>query len=266
MKHQIKLFLLNILYYRFDLIEIIKPFLSQLDSSLISYFQKDSNFISFLTKNEIIKDTAILKQMPHGTFSTITNDLQTIIKQDDISSLQQKNFDGYKGFDQTLFINNFYGNNEKIIPILHYCIITKSIQCFKFLLLNGANPLIPICSIKSSTSVDNSYISYEWDCISISVGLGEWEFMKLLEEGGIQKQYNSKVWEAASLTYRNKLIKYLLSNANPNEQEFKNCFLKGIFAAVTSNNFQSFELLLKFGDNINVIDFFIQKIQFNQFS
>ena len=74
----------------------------------------------------------------------------------------------------------------------------KAMKCFKFLILNGADPS------QTLQYKDWWKHEYKWDCISIAVCFGEWEMMKILEGRGIDKLNNPNVWEAAALTHRNK--------------------------------------------------------------
>ena len=121
-----------------------------------------------------------------------------IIEKDDLELLKQE-FEN----DKNIILNDsFFEEYEMEIPILHYCIMKKAMRCFKFLLLNEADP---------SQTLQDTY-DYEWDCISIAVCFGEWEMMKILEERGINKLNNPNVCEAAALTHRNKLLRLLISN------------------------------------------------------
>ena len=149
------------------------------------------------------------------------------------------------------------------IPILHYCIMKKAMKCFKFLILNGADPSQTIYYEEGPSWDRRKGDKYEWDYISIAVCFGEWEMMKILEERGINKLNNPNVWEAAALTHRNKLLKLLISK----KDEINNCeecLNKGMEGATKGSNLKGVIVLISKGADINAKDI-IYQITMNHF-
>ena len=58
-----------------------------------------------------------------------------IIEKDDLELLQQE-FEN----DKNIILHDLFVFEKMNIPIVHYCIMKKAMKCFKFLILNGANP------------------------------------------------------------------------------------------------------------------------------
>ena len=162
--------------------------------------------------------------------------------------------------------DSFFEVSNMDIPILHYCIIKKAMKCFKFLLLNGADPSSKLkehqqsfgFGFKSNPTKQNKY---EWDCMTIAICFGEWEIMKILEERGINKLNNPNVWEAAALTHRNNLLKLFISNKDQiGNYLLEECLKKGIEGAVKGNNLRGSIILLLKGADINTKDIIYQNI------
>ena len=177
--------------------------------------------------------------------------LKQIIEKDNLELLQHE-FENNKNI---ILKDSFFEEDEMQIPILHYCVMKKAMKCFKFLILNGADP--------SQTLSDETENNYEWDCISIAVCFGEWEMMKILEERGIDKLNNPNVWEAAALTHRNKFLKLLISN-NDQINNFEDCLNQGLLGATKGNNLKGVILLISKGADINAKDI-IYHITINHF-
>ena len=203
MRVRIEQNLLKALFFRPNLITSIKVFLPNIISiENIPRFFQNKVFFNYLAKNSIKienneekeeteKDDEVVKE---GTKQEMH--FKQIIEKDDLELLQQE-FEN----DKNIILHDSFFEVEKMnIPILHYCIMKKAMKCFKFLILNGADP---------SQTLKNWEDKYEWDCISIAVCFGEWEMMKILEERGIDKLNNSNVWQADALTHRKKFLKFI---------------------------------------------------------
>ena len=59
-----------------------------------------------------------------------------IIEKDNLELLQ-KEFENNKNI---ILKDSFFEKDKMKIPILHYCVMKKAMKCFKFLILNGADP------------------------------------------------------------------------------------------------------------------------------
>ena len=204
MRVRIEQNLLKALFFRPNLITTIKAFLPNIISiENIPHFCQNSVFFNYLTKNSIKIENNEEKEETEDDEEEKTEQemhFKQIIEKDDLELLQQE-FENNKN----IILEEWFFENYMTIPILHYCVMKKAMKCFKFLILNGADP--------SQTLSHEWKHEYEWDCISIAVCFGEWEMMKILEERGFDKLNNPSVWEAAALTHRNKFLKLLISKA-----------------------------------------------------
>ena len=158
MQYQIWRHLIQILSFRKDLIDTIKPFLVQLNNNNnrekynineekhIPFLKSFSNFQDkLLYENEIIDEEIYLNIEPKQTISLSlfssesSNDekmVKEIIEGDKIEELQKLIRE--KGIKSISPITKSFNEVKRMkIPIIHECIIKKATNCFKFLLING---------------------------------------------------------------------------------------------------------------------------------
>ena len=154
--------------------------------------------------------------------------------------------------DMNIIVNEIFFEARQIdIPILYYCVMKKAIKCFKFLILNGANPSLELTYVSSN---DIGLLikgeKYEWDCITVAAYFGEIEVMRILEERGINKLNNPYVWEAIALSHRNQFLHLFISRKDqiPN---FEECIQKGFKGSIKGINLKAFKLLISKGADIN---------------
>ncbi len=126
--------------------------------------------------------------------------IETVIEEDDVESLKllsnQPNFD----FNQKIKKENqLYEYTE--IPIILYCIEKQATKCFKFLLLNGSNPLETITNFDSD---DESNI----DGMTIGAETGNIQIMEMIEEKGGKIDKNC-IFGAAKF-HQNHILKYII--------------------------------------------------------
>ena len=167
MKVKIWTVLAQILFYRNDLIEIIKPFFENLKKEnindekyipLLKTFPKDQ--LEVLYKNGIITEKKFNSLLPKNqnqleldfnfTFLTkkasnitvdevntkINTKIEEIISGDKIKELQE--FVQEKDIKTFNMITKYFLEVERMeIPLIQYCIMKKAIECFKYLLVNG---------------------------------------------------------------------------------------------------------------------------------
>ena len=156
MNDQIWKVLAQILFYRNDLIEIIKPFFQNLkneninDEKYISILKTLSkNQLKALYKNGIIteeklnllipknqKENQSLAKEKNFTENDINTKIEEIISGDKIKELDkllQEN--DIKTFNT--IIKSFLEVKKMKIPLIQYCIMKKAMECFKYLLVNG---------------------------------------------------------------------------------------------------------------------------------
>ena len=237
MEYQIWRNLIQMMSFRNDLIDTIKPFFEQLNNSNknekysineekhIPFLKSLSKFqIELLHKYEIIDEAkytilVFKKEIPSKNISNIVSESLNYIEEIVRGIIEADNLEGLQRIIRENDINtiNFViksFNEVKImkIPILIYCIIHKSIKCFKFLLINGVDD--PKKTMQEENHDNKNWQNedhYKWDCIAIAIYFGEREIMKILEEEGIKKGNNPGHIEAAILSYRNSIAKEIIN-------------------------------------------------------
>ena len=283
LKSKIEQNLLKILFFRRDLIEVLKPFLGDniLFDKLPKIYQKP-DFLNYLTKNEIAITSNLEPKEEEESSNPNEEKIKRIIREDNLEEFQKET-------EQAFNLNvteTFFEDENMNIPILDYCVIKKALKCFKFFILIGADPTVKLSQIQSTIQPKQQASNqrsrfghfsfrrkqnqpnvqpkqhYEWDCISIAICFGEWEMVKILEERGIKKQNNTKVWEAAALTHRNNLLKLFISNKEEIDNSlFEECLQKGLEGAIKGNNLKERIILISAGADINAKDIIYQNIK-----
>ena len=284
MEYQIWRQLIQILSYRKDLIDTIKPFIQQLNNSATNEQFKinEEKYIPFLKslskiQIEVLHEAEIIDEekyafiMPNKELLSINSPeslkskiVREIIKGDKLEAMQ--NLIREKSIDSISPILKSFKEVEKMrIPIIIECIIQKAIRCFKFLLITGVED--PTKSmIEQNPDSQNRYWKsehrYEWDCMSIAIYCGEVEIVKILEEKGIEKGDNPRDIEAAILSYRNSYVKEIINQMNEKDEKMSNQILMiGIIASAKNNNIKGAELFINNGANVNTKDSFCQDLE-----
>ncbi len=136
--------------------------------------------------------------------------LAKIIEGDNVERLQ-KISDSYMNYRMKVVSSNLpdfgFGFSMKGLPIIHYAAMCKALRCFKFLLLNGANPR-ELVSFSMIPMTPNMRINL--DCVSFAGFGGELEILKILEERGMDCRRNLGFWFLAGLAHQNVLLNKLL--------------------------------------------------------
>ena len=259
MKFRILENFIKILFFRPELITNLKLFLpSNISIENIPKFYRNRRFLDIFKKNSIEIENEKEKGEEKSTANNMQktanekeeekikyqNKIKEIIKEDNLEQLQKEN-------NMNIILEDSFFEIENMnIPILHYCIIQKAMKCFKFLLLNGADPSKTLSYEEGPSWNKKQGNKYKWDCMTIAICFGEWEMMKILEERGINKLNNPNVWEAAALTHRNNLLKLFISNKDQ-INNFQECLNNGLLGASRGNNFKGIIVLLSKGADIN---------------
>ena len=172
--------LAQILFYRNDLIETIKPFFENLkneninDEKYIPFLKTFSkNQLQILYQNEIISEKKInsllqknqfyLTKGTNNTVNDINTKIEEIISGDKIKELekllQEKDI-------KTLntITKSFLEVGKMEIPLIQYCIMKKAIECFKYLLVNGFDD-----PNKTMEEQERNTKKYEWDCMATAI-------------------------------------------------------------------------------------------------
>ena len=214
--------LAQILFYRNDLIETIKPFFENLKNENVNdekYIQLLKTFsfdqLKVLYQNKIITEEKLNLLIPKEQFSSIfkmknyiNTEIEDIISGDKIKEL--KKFLQEKDIKTFNTITKSFLEIEKMkIPLIQYCIMKNAIECFKYLLVNGFDdPNKTMQEQNPEYFFDSHYNKieikkYEWDCMATAIYFGNKEIIKILEEKGIEKGKKPTHIEAAILSYRN---------------------------------------------------------------
>ena len=268
--------LAQILYYRNDLCEIIKPFFENLHNKNIN----DENYIPVLKtfpKDQLegfYKNGIITKEKFNSLFpknqslpkvSTIpvnennNTNIEEIISGDKIQELQELIQEkDIKTFN--IIKKSFFEVKEMKIPLIQYCIMKNAIECFKYLLVNGyddPNKTMEEQNPESFTDLHYNKIEikkYEWDCMATAIYFGNKEIMKILEEKGIEKGKNPSHVEAAILSYRNIIAKEIIDDLSEKKEQIQNILNISILASAKSNNIKGVEFLIEKGAYLNTYD------------
>ena len=275
MEYHIWRHLIQILSYRKDLIDIIKPFLEQLNSSInneqfsineekhISFLKLLSSFqLEVLHEFELInediykianikKDLIIRSEKNEEKYNIddeIRGKVKEIIKGDRLEDFQK--LINERGINAISPIIKSFNEIEKMeIPIIIECIIQKASKCFKYLLINEIEE--PTITMQNSGFIIGSPSEYEWNCMAIAIYYGEIGMMKILEDKGTEKGNQSSHIEAAIFSFRNPIIKEIMNRIKEKDEETIKIILnKGILTTIKSNNISGFEFLNEEGKNM----------------
>lgn len=111
----------------------------------------------------------------------------------------------------------------KRIPIVHYAAMRKAMLCFKFLLINGANPEELVSFSGMPMSPWN--IRAVFDCASFAGFGSEFEMLKILEERGMDCRRNLGFWFFAGLAHQNERLEQAYDDQ---DYQYLNMMLFGI--------------------------------------
>ena len=279
MNHQIWMRLSQILFYRNDLIEIIKPFFENLKNENINDEKYNSllkafpeNVLKLLNHKGIITEEKFNLIIPkkqkenqsstketNSTVNDINTKIEEIISGDKIQELDKLlQEQDIKAFNT--IIKSFLEVEKMEIPLIQYCIMNNAIECFKYLLANGfddpnktmedRDPIIFYDSHNNRVEIKR----YKWDCMATAIYLGNKRIIKILEEKGIEKGKNPTHIEAAILSYRNIITKEIIESLNQNNEQIQNILNLSLIASAKNNNIKSVELLMTKGLEINILD------------
>ena len=273
--------MIQILSFRNDLINTIKPFFEQLtnNNNNEKYHLNEVKHIPFLKSFEKFQlDTLFQYQIinkekydnvvPKHKSSNQSEIIQEIIKGDEIEKLPK--IIEERGSYAHNFLSKKFNGVQMLIPLMIECIIQKATKCFKYLLINNIEE--PTSMMRHIFSEYYSKDLYNWDCMAVAIYYGEVEIIHILEERGIEKWSKPEHIEAALLSYRNSIVKELFKNLKKrgeNEDENENhnipfkSYPKGLLASVQNNNINGVELLINNGAYIQSQNSIIIKINKN---
>ena len=167
--------------------------------------------------------------------------LAKIIEGDNVERLREISVmpDSYMNYRLKVVSSNLpdfgFGFSMKGIPIIHYAAMCKALRCFKFLLLNGANPR-ELVSFSMIPMTPNMRINL--DCASFAGFGGEFEILKILEERGMDCRRNLGFWFFAGLAHQNVLLNKLLKKVYY-DQGYQ-CLNMALFGIIMGNYVKEF--------------------------
>ena len=269
--------LVQILFNRTDLVDVLKPFFENLRNENINnekYLPLLKTFSNYhrkvLYQMKILTNERFHSLVLNRTFININNNnninnninIEEIVAGDKIRELQQLIQETDISKFNTI-IKPFREVEKMKIPLIQYCIMKNARECFKYLLVNGydnpnqymkeyfqEDPRVPFYR----RNIINK--RYEWDSMSTAIFFENKEIIKILEEKGMEKGKDPSHIEAAILSYRNIIVEEILNDIkiNENNEEFKKTLNNALVASSKCNNIKGVEVLIKKGAKINSQD------------
>ena len=260
MKEKIWRNLSQILYYRNDLVDMLRPFFENLrnetinDQKNIIFLKTFSlNQLRVLYQNGIITEEKVDLHMPNDQ-STSNSDfdekIEKIISGDKVKEFQE--FTQIKDIKFSTITKSFNEVDKMKIPLIQYCIMKNSIECFKYLLVNGYDD--PNKIMKDSNFNAKRIDSYKWDCMATAIYYGNNEIIRILITKRIEK--GPIHLEPAILSYRNLIAEEILDEMNEKKAKFKDIYIRALSASAKSNNIKGVELLLSKDLDVNEKDYY----------
>ena len=131
---------IQILSYRRDLIDIIKPFMENLQNNNINkekylpFLKRISTYeLAVLHQHGILKEENYQSLIHYNPWKYPEEKVEKIIQEDKLEELQK--LVNEKRIKKVI-ITSFNEVNYMEIPIIQYCLIHKAMKCFKYLLIN----------------------------------------------------------------------------------------------------------------------------------
>ena len=176
--------------------------------------------------------------LPNKNYLSFEKTIIEVLEKDNVSEFEFLSMDKVFSYDMCLLAksNTLFENYS--LPILFHAILNNSIQCFKFLILNGANPHLLI-----------KYGNNDLNSISISIITNNTLIFKILEDNLVQ--YTDICLYFASLYSRHKILKKIIwdyKNKLTNQQ-----IKLGLLGAIQSDNLKGFNNIFKISEQ-NLLD------------
>ena len=175
--------------------------------------------------------------------------IEEIIEKDDINSFRLLSNDSDFNFNEIIQRDSDLFVYSKI-PLILYCIERNAIKCFKYALLNGADPSAK-CILVTENNFGGLKINDQWDGYGFAGAIGSLQIIKLLEGQNIP--LNQNLMEGCSKFHQNHLIHWI-------EKEHKTLLKDGLIECIRYRNYEGFEII---SQNIDIINFSIQLSQKN---
>ena len=267
----------QILYYRNDLIEIIKPFFGNLKNENIN----NEKFIPFLkqfpkSRLEVLYQNGIITEKINSIISTSNNEkenqsistftvndnnntnIEEIISGDQIINLKKLIQERDISTFNTITVS--FNDKEMKIPLIQYCIMKKANKCFQYLFATNYDDPNKVMEDQKPDRILNVLAKrykeikrYEWDSMATAIYFGNKDIINILKEK-IEKGKKSSHIEAAILSYRNYIAKEILDEVTKKEEEIENQLTIALISSAQNNNIKGAELLIRKSAKINTKD------------
>ena len=171
---------------------------------------------------------------------TPKTEIEEIIEKDDITDFEKLSNKITFDFNQTIKKNNELYHYSRI-PILLYCIEKNAIKCFKFALINGADP-----TEKSERILNNSWAKqYKpvWDAYGFAGAKGNIQIIRILENRSILP--NNYLIEGCLQFHQKTIFEWI-------KKEQYQLLTKGIKKSIYFENYEAFDILIQNISNLNI--------------
>ena len=154
--------------------------------------------------------------------------IEEIIEKDDVESFRLISNDTNFDFNGRIKKENKLFNYTEI-PIILYCIEKKAIKCFKYALINGADP-----SQKSIYQKKKKIKKEKWDVYGFAGAIGNIQIIKLIEDQGIA--INGNLIKGSSKFHQNHILHW-------REKENNSLLKEGMKEIIQYHNYEAFDLI-----------------------
>ena len=209
------------------------------------------------------------KQMVESSLHTFDDDfdlygihekeeIEDIIENDDLERLRDFTANSEFDFDGTIYKENIlFDYNE--IPYLSYCIEKNAMKCFKFLFINGSDPLKKSQVPETTDSdgygcfiYDEENIMDIWDAFGFAGASGNIQFVKILQEK--VNPITQDIILGCTKFHKNNILSWVLKE-NPSFAKY------GLINSIKYENIQALNQLLlnpdsNFDLDVNLTDRF----------
>ena len=213
-----------------------------LDSNIYDFLESQGQIVQKPQKSKSNRSKAS-KAKTFGENIVIKREktpIEEVIEKDDLEQLRfltnSDNFD----YNSTIIKENKLFNYSKV-PLLSYCIEKQAQKCFKYIFINGADPLQKSFLYSTSKKSKNSEEPI-WDSFGFAGAIGDISIIKILNEK--ISNISDDLLQGCIKFHRNDLLSWLL-------KEHNDLLSNGLYYSIDYENYEAFDF------------FFQNKIGFN---
>ncbi|MBQ3565482.1 MAG: ankyrin repeat domain-containing protein [Alphaproteobacteria bacterium] len=169
--------------------------------------------------------------------------LAEIIRTDDIDKLQYICVSpGFSLNYRVKTTDDSYLFSAAQIPLIHYAAMSGSIKCFKYLLINGANPRA-LVNFRPNSELR---IDFDLDCVAFSMlANGTAEIVRLLEWQGSDIFNNPGAWWAAALNNQDMFFDWLSEHSPIRDGSEYQCLEAALIGMMMGNHPERLDILIQ---------------------